>query len=189
MKKSHIVIGMLTALGVVTASSSFAQAAGGVITFEGQLTDTTCNVDGAADGAKTVKLPIVKTSLLSTAGSVAGGTLFDIKVKDCPVGITKVATHFAADAHMDSSTQDLKQQFIAAIDKPAADNVQVRVKRVGGTTSIVGHTDNVGFDVTNGNAAGNGTATMTYAAEYRSNDGGATAGYVMAKVNYVLAYP
>ncbi|RDL12902.1 fimbrial protein, partial [Serratia fonticola] len=81
MKKLAIVTSLVAAFGSV----SMAQAAStGTITFNGELTATTCDVivEGQAADA-TVKLPTIGTNQLNAATKTAGETGFVMALNNC----------------------------------------------------------------------------------------------------------
>ncbi|MFC5472473.1 fimbrial protein [Paraherbaspirillum soli] len=189
MKKSLISLSVLATFGLLASSSSFAQAQGGQIDFNGRLTDSTCTIDGAAN--QTVTLPTLSTKGLSKAGEVGGATSFQIKVKDCSGALTKIAAHFESKLNMDPTHRTLKQTSTAA---DAAKEVQLQLLNADGSVLPVGSTGQ--SYVVSGGAPGigglpgidTGSGTMTYAVQYYAT-GAATQGPVTSSTLYTLAYP
>ncbi len=180
MKKLKIVFFML----VTFAAASMANAAStGVITFNGELSACTCDVqvDGQTNDAS-VTLPTVGTNQLTTAGETAGRTNFNMSLTNC-VGTLQTASAF----------------FIGGA---SVDPVTGRLRNVNGTATQVGYqlrddsspTQDV-IQIGNGSQFANstyvdvssGSAILPYAVEYYA-DGTTTAGTVVSNVTYLLQY-
>lgn len=150
----------------------------GLITFTGELTDETCEIDGAKNF--TVLLPKLSTSTLKVSGAEAGSKEFIIAVKNCSSGLKNIAVHFEAvgGSDKDSVTGNLKNSVVSTNN--GASNVQVRLYqeqkqiRLGETSSPV--------------ALVNSAAKMSFAGGYYAT-GVATAGLIEAKAIYTIAYP
>lgn len=187
MKKSLV---LLTTASILCAGTSFVAnaASTGTITFNGELTDSTCNVviDGQASDA-TVTLPTVSISDLPSSGKTSGRTAFNLQLSDCVVGTnagqSKVSAFFQTGATVDQSTGRLKNtltdgatlvdlQLLDASNNYAPINV--------GSTNQVSDMAYVDIDA-------NGSATLPYAVEYYAN-GQTTPGLVASSVVYNLQY-
>ncbi|STS63043.1 putative fimbriae; major subunit [Klebsiella aerogenes] len=88
-------------------------ASTGTITFNGELTDTTCDVDVNGQGADaTVTLPTVSINQLTKPGNTAGRTSFNMNLSNCVIGTvgghSKVAAFFQPGDTVDLSTGRLK---------------------------------------------------------------------------------
>ena len=96
MKKSIIGASLAMAFGLMSGNA-FAADNTGTITFNGELTDTTCKVDIEGQGPDaTITLPTVSTATLTAAGQVTGRTGFNMNLSDCKVGAaghSKVSVH------------------------------------------------------------------------------------------------
>lgn len=172
------------ALVISSAGASAADIVGqGTVTFNGKLIDETCTIDDTSKDI-IVTLPTLSTKTLSAAGNEAGSTAFDIKVKDCPAAITKVAAHFEVlNSEYDSSTGNLINQLEVDDPDTSATKAQVRLYNTDSTQIRIGSTG-AAFPVD----ATAHTATMEYLGGYYAT-AQTTAGNVKAQVTYTLAYP
>jgi major type 1 subunit fimbrin (pilin) len=170
---------MLAMMGLAVAPMVFAQTAPGTgkVTFNGELVDETCVID-AGDEDKTVTLPTLSTQSLAAAKQVAGSTMFDISVSQCPAELKSVAAHFET-TNMNPGTRNAIN--LASVSK--AGNVEVQLLDSDGTTPILlGSTGtSIPIDATSH------TATMNYGGQYYAT-AATTAGNVTAIVRYTLAY-
>ncbi|WP_227318563.1 fimbrial protein [Cedecea davisae] len=177
----------LSAVAVLMTSAFAANAAStGTITFNGMVTDTTCDVtvDGQAADA-TVVLPTVPATELASAGQTTGRTNFNMSLKDCVVGTQgekTVAAFFQTGATVDNNTGRLKQT-----ETTGASNVSLQLRD--------GTNDNVIFAGNENQATSNNFAeikdgedvTLPYSVEYYA-EGKSTAGVVASSVVYNLQY-
>lgn len=180
MDKTKLLV--ISALLGTAASSAFAYD--GTVTFNGQLSDSTCAVN-AADATKTVTLPTVATTSLTTVGQTAGFTPFSISVSNCPASVTSVRAHFESNANMDSDTGNL-----VLTNTGGAGNVQVQLQNTDGSQIALGGTNAALATVVDGTATDTDTgrtATMTYHAGYYAT-GATTAGAVTTLTNFTVAY-
>jgi major type 1 subunit fimbrin (pilin) len=182
MKKSALVASIALLMGV----SSFANAAStGTITFDGNITDNTCNVDvnGAGSDA-TVTLPTVSANQLVFPADVTGRTTFNMNVSGCELGNTfsRVAAYFQPGASVNRDSGRLTN-----IGGSAA-NVELQLLDVSGSYGVinVGNTDQI-TSMTFVNVNGTGNATLPYAVEYYST-GDTGPGTVKSSVVYNLQY-
>lgn len=178
MKFSPIALALAIA-GVFTASQ--AVAADGTITFTGNVTDTTCVIDGNGTGSPNfaVPLPNVAVSALNSAGARAGQTPFSITVGSAatPCAAPRVKTNFEPGANMDSNTGNLRNV------SGTAGNVQVAVLNDLGVT----------IDLRNNNNSqtvntASGVAELKYYGEYHAT-AAASGGDVATTLNYSITYP
>ncbi|HGF6561725.1 type 1 fimbrial protein [Providencia sp. PROV188] len=170
MKKSLLVL-------LVTSSiSASVMAENGVITFNGEITATTCDIS-SSEGSKdfTVTLPKVSTTALANAGDIAGVTQFDLLLSNCTSNVA-VAANFENTTNTDTSNGNLNPT-----QGPAG--VQIRLADAAGTQAVV-----------NGGVAGqttivSGSATLPFQAYYFAKTPVTNAGVVVAQVNYSITYP
>lgn len=183
MNSKIIIISLLAAFGIASANA----ASTGTITFNGKLTDTTCDVDVNGQGADaTITLPTVSINQLTKAGNTTGRTSFNMNLSKCVVGTkgghSKVAAFFQPGDTVDLSTGRLKNV--------GGDATMVDLQLLdasGNYKSInVGNTDQVN-DMTYVDIKEDGTALLPYAVEYYAN-GQTTAGTVTSSVVYNLQY-
>ncbi|MEY0233087.1 fimbrial protein [Providencia manganoxydans] len=170
MKKSLLV------LLVASSVSASVMAADGTITFNGEITATTCDVTTGTGGDFTVTLPTVSTTALSAAGATAGNTSFTIELANCSVSGVDVAANFESLTSGDATTGNL-------IPSVSPANVQIGLADQAGNVAKV-----------NGAPVGQqtitaGAATLAYQAFYYAKDVVTAPGVVTAQVNYTLTYP
>lgn len=185
MKKSVV----STSIFAVFALAAFsAQAAStGTITFNGELTDTTCEVDINGQGSDaTVILPTVGVNQLTASGDTTGRTSFNMNISDCVIGTegghSKVAAFFQPGNTVDLSTGRLKNVG------GSATNVDLRLLDASNSYAPIniGNTDQVdGMAYVDINT--DGTALLPYAVEYFAN-AQTTLGTVTSSVIYNLQY-
>lgn len=205
MKKSII----SAALVVMSGAAFMAHAdSTGTITFDGKVTDTTCDVSVNGQGADAVvTLPTVSSALLASQGQVTGKTGFNMELTNCTLNdplndaakdpkvqgllsVSKVSAFFQAGSTVDTVTGHLKQQ-----DTSGAQNVSLELLdgttdqpiKAGDSSQVDGNTY---YNMTdNGTAAGNvlNSIILPYSVQYYA-DGAATAGQVTSSVVYNLQY-
>lgn len=183
MFKQISCLSFLIALGMTTANA----ASTGTITFNGELTDTTCDVDVNGQGTDaTVTLPTVSINQLTKAGLTTGRTSFNFNLSKCVIGTkgghSKVAAFFQPGNTVDLSTGRLKNVG------GDATMVDLQLLDASGNYSPikVGNTDQVN-DMTYVDIKSDGTALLPYSVEYYAN-GQTTAGTVTSSVVYNLQY-
>lgn len=172
----------LLAMGFVACSAYAADpVTQGTVTFNGELITETCSIVSGDEDLQ-VQLPTLSTKSLAVAGDEAGSKSFDIRVENCDAGISKVGAHFEA---LNSTGYDIKTGNLtnASTSASKATNVQVRLYDADGTPMTVGTTGQM-FDIDSTSQK----ATLRYFGGYYAT-GASTAGDVMAKVQYTLAYP
>ncbi|WP_195440283.1 fimbrial protein [Klebsiella oxytoca] len=181
MNKKIIAMGVI--IGLSSATSAF--AVDGTITFNGQITDTTCtiSVDGGSNDA-TVKLPTVSTGTLASAGATAGATPFTISLSNCSgTSLNTASTYFEPGTYVDSTTGRLNIDSTAS---DAATNVQVQLLNadrnpiVAGASVANGQND-IPVDISSG------SGMLNYYAQYYAT-GASTAGSVTTQVDYTMVY-
>lgn len=190
MQKSIITLSLAVVFGLGVTSVQAAST--GTITFNGELTDTTCEVDIEGQGADaTITLPTVGVNDLAVAGAVTGRTAFNMNLSKCSVGTVgghaKVATFFQPGNSVDLSTGRLKNMTGSATKAslqlldPSNSYAVINV----GNTDQVTKTAFVSIDSTAGASAG--VAQLPYAVQYYA-EGVTTPGTVSSSVVYNLMY-
>lgn len=180
-------IASLTAIAVLMGSAFTVNAAStGTITFNGMVTDTTCNVNVDGQGVDaTVTLPTVPVTELAAAGKTIGRTNFNMALSDCVVGTegeNTVAAFFQTGATVDNNTGRLKQTSAAG-----AENVSLQLRD--------GTNDNIIFAGNQNQATTNAFAeikdgeeiALPYSVEYYA-EAQVTSGVVTSSVVYNLQY-
>ncbi|WP_434638741.1 fimbrial protein [Klebsiella sp. I138] len=185
MKKS-VISASVCAVFAIAAFSAHA-ASTGTITFNGELTDTTCQVDINGQGSDaTVVLPTVGVNQLTASGDTTGRTSFNMNISDCVIGTegghSKVSAFFQPGNTVDLSTGRLKNTG------GSATNVDLRLLDASNNYAPinVGNTDQVN-DTAYVDINADGTANVPYAVEYYAN-AQTTPGTVISSVVYNLQY-
>ncbi|VUS41198.1 fimbrial protein [Klebsiella spallanzanii] len=180
---STVVVSCLVAAG--------AQASDGQINFQGQLTDSTCQIaiDGSASPAIVV-LPTLSTQTLAVAGNTGGRTQFDIQLSGCTglVTASTAAAYFEGGATVDSTTYNL----VNTASSGGAGNVQLQLVDVLSDSTIqVGHNSqsstNTPVVIPNTAGASTGTTILPYAVQYVAT-GATTPGVVTSNVSFSINY-
>ncbi|STC96476.1 fimbrial protein [Cronobacter sakazakii] len=184
MKKLALGLSLAAAMGFAVTAQA---ASTGTITFEGELTATSCdvNVDGQGSDA-TITLPTMGINQLDAAGKTAGRTNFVMDLTNCAGTLKTVAAYFEAGASVDPVTGRLKNATGA--DNATKVSLQLRdgsstsydVIKAGDASQST-KTTFVTYDATEG------TATLPYAVEYYAEDA-TMAGKVNSSVVYSLMY-
>ncbi|EJK9928803.1 type 1 fimbrial protein [Cronobacter sakazakii] len=184
MKKLALGLSLAAAMGFAVTAQA---ASTGTITFEGELTATSCdvNVDGQGSDA-IITLPTMGINQLDAAGKTAGRTNFVMDLTNCAGTLKTVAAYFEAGASVDPVTGRLKNATGA--DNATKVSLQLRdgsstsydVIKAGDASQST-KTTFVTYDATEG------TATLPYAVEYYAEDA-TTAGKVNSSVVYSLMY-
>ncbi|MDI6427750.1 fimbrial protein [Cronobacter dublinensis] len=184
MKKLALSLSLAAAIGFAATAQA---ASTGTITFEGELTATSCDVKVDGQGADaTIKLPTLGISQLDTAGKTAGRTNFLMELTDCEGTLKTVAAYFEAGASVDPVTGRLKN----ATGTDNAKNVSLQLRDgssssyaviKAGNASQATDTTYIAYDATKG------TANLPYAVEYYA-EGATAAGKVNSSVVYSLMY-
>ena len=150
------------------------------ITFNGQVSDQTCQVSvNGNDANPIILLPTVSAASLATSGNTEGDTTFTVSVSGCnsPTAALPIKTAFLGN---NVTTQGNLG------NTGSAENVQVQLLTAPNGTAIVldGTTSVPGLVLPI-----NGTSTShDFDVRYISEAGGATAGTVSASVQYALDY-
>lgn len=165
-----------------------AQAADGKVTFNGEVIENTCTV---VNKDKTVTLPTVQRSALSSAGETAGVVPFTIDLTSCTRG-ADVSVYFEKRSirfHGGSTKNTLS-------DGTEAENVDVELLNTRFTPINLAETPAVAADGTIARpdvipvavAEQDGSASLPFYARYYATDA-ATAGKVATYVNFTVVYP
>jgi len=176
MKLSRIA-SLLAGAGIL-AGAQVALASDGTITFNGEITASTCDIVNSGGPDFTVQLPTVSTSTLNADGTTAGWTQFDIELANCTGSLTDVSAYFESGSNVDPVTGRLRNTLVSG-----AQNVQVALRDSNGAGNItIGAPSNQVVDVSGG------SGTLSYEAGYWATGAAATAGLVESSVTYSLVY-
>ncbi|NML34741.1 type 1 fimbrial protein [Paraburkholderia sp. G-4-1-8] len=168
-------------LGALLGSTSaYAQSSPSVtLNFTGTYVATTCPLVSSPD--MTVTLPTISTQSLSTAGAVAGATVFTITMQ-CASGVTGARVYFESGASTDATTGHLNPQNTG--DATSATNVQVMLANADGSPIKVGDRSTMKIiPITSTDPT-----PANFIASYYAT-GRATAGSVSTFVTYVVEMP
>ncbi|WP_431221679.1 fimbrial protein [Serratia sp. L9] len=175
---------LLPAVAAAVLSSGMVQAAStGTITFNGELTATTCNVivDGQAADA-TVALPTIGTNQLASVTKTAGATGFVMALSQCSGTLETASAFFEAGSSVDQATGRLKNM--------TGDATGVSLQLLDGSatgTSVIQagnqsqHLNTVYKDISAG------SANLPYIVRYYA-EAPTTAGTVVSNVVYSIQY-
>lgn len=173
---------VLAVLVAATATSAVMAADGNII-FNGELKAETCTVGvngGAADGT-IVTLPTLATSVLASAGKVAGATGFNIELSKCSAALKTAAAFFEAGVGVDPKTGNLKNTGPATnVQLQLLDATNGKVIKAGDTGQVAA-TSRINIDP----AAL--TASLPYAVQYfaqAATGPGKVVGAVTYSINY-----
>lgn len=183
MKK---IISSAALLALFSVAAMNAQAAStGTITFNGELTATTCDADVDGQGPDaTIVLPTVGTNQLTDAAQTAGRTGFNIGLSNCAGTLQTASAFFEAGSTVDLTTGHLKN---ISNDPAPATNVSLQLLDEGNAEAVIqaGNSNQTAnttyYDISSG------SADLPYAVEYYA-DGATTAGPVVSNVVYSIQY-
>ncbi|MGY3041237.1 major type 1 subunit fimbrin (pilin) [Rhodanobacter sp. TND4EL1] len=185
-----------TALVAVMAAAGFApQSAGaatnnpvsnnptdGTISISGQVIAQTCKVDGQSAGtadAKTVNLPDVLTSQLSTVGATAGDKPFSIAVTGCDAALSNVHTYFTG-TNIDPTS--------GRLTNATGNATGVQVQLLNGDNTIIALNSADGSQNSKSVNLVTGAATLNYKARYYASSATVGAGSVTTSVAFTMVY-
>lgn len=185
MKLNRLLLTTLVSSALLSTSAMAADT--GTITFNGAITDSTCNVSIEGGGADaTVTLPTVSASSLQTAGDDNGKTRFNMALSGCTgTALNTAKAFFQPGNTVDSSTGRLLNtdltgaQFVSLQLRDGSDDSVINVGDQNQTgTSAIGYVD-----------ISSGSATLPYFVEYYAEASNAvTPGAVTSQVTYNLDY-
>ncbi|GAB5070590.1 fimbrial protein [Citrobacter sedlakii] len=181
MKKSAIALTLFAVLGATVNSANAAST--GTITFNGQLTATTCDAVVDTQGADaTVILPTVGTNQLTTAGQTAGRTGFNIALTNCQGTLQNASAFFEAGPTVDLPSGHLLNKTGTATGV----SLQLRDESSANGDIIVAGNGNQAVNTTYVDVS-SGSANLPYSVEYFA-DTATTAGTVISQVVYSIQY-
>jgi len=183
-------LGTVMALNMATLQNA---AATNTITFNGKITDATCDVSLEYKGAEigtagtgTITLDEISKASLAAPASSAGQQPFFIVAKNCTLGTpakTKIAANFK------SANGDNQGYLNNTASTGAATNVQFRLLDSDHEAIKVNDPNQSSTTApTTINTAPEGATKMLYFVEYYSSLGTATSGSVSSTVDYELMY-
>ena len=190
MKKLLIAAALATAFtGVTAQAESVSTASSGTITFNGQLTSSTCkvNVNGSGNSDGNVDLPVLQKTALPSQGATAGDTTFNMLLTDCTLadGMTAVSAYFEDGVTVNpygrlinqSKATETSNVTLELLDRTQSN---ANVITIGSNSQI----KNAIYEIVKDNAA-----TLNYSVRYYAEEkDGASAGMVSSSVVYALQY-
>lgn len=168
---------------VAASATSAVMASDGTINFNGELKAETCTVavNGAGASGTVVTLPTLSTSVLATAGQVAGQTGFNIQLSKCSAALKTAAAFFEAGGTVESKSGNLKNSGTATkVQLQLVDATNGKAIKAGDTGQVAS-TSRVAIDKT---AL---TADLPYAVQYFA-EAATGPGTVVSSVTYSINY-
>lgn len=194
MKKHISFAALISTVGLYALSNSV-MASDGTITFNGEITATTCTVTGggAASGIGNiiVTMPTVRQAALPNAGSVAGDTNFSLVLSgaNCTNGKTAaMLVETSQSGQLDYATGALKNAgsatFVQVRLVNPANNQPINLGATG--TLTTGNSTVAGNNQPAATISGN-SATLNYVAQYFAT-GATGVGLVNTSLVYSMIY-
>lgn len=180
MKRTAIALSVLLALGATSPAS----AQSGTITFNGEVTSSTCEVTFPGAGASagndaTITLPTVATTALVAPGNTAGKTPVSVQIGTAAVPCSAASVALELNPNRNADQTGGRLNNLAA---NGANNVQVALRDANDAEiDLSTPWSSPRVDLTGG------VATVHFAGEYYAL-GAATAGAVSSNVQYTLDY-
>lgn len=173
----------MLALSCAALSPLSALAADGTITFQGNITNSTCVVSTSGGTANmTVTMPFTVSSALSKPGSTSQTVPFAINVSKCsPTMGASVFTYFES-ANINPATGALKN----TVTSGGATNVEIQILEKGAPLFLAMDANGQGSGQTSVSIS-NGGAVRNYGARYFST-GPITSGLVNTSTQYTVIY-
>ncbi|WP_058914462.1 fimbrial protein [Entomohabitans teleogrylli] len=159
-----------------------AQAYDGMITFQGDITDNTCEISVNGGGAtETVSLPKIPAFALNSPGVTQGDTPFTIALSNCTgATLSSAYTYFESGTYLDSVSGRLNT--VSGSD--SAGNIQIQLLDNTHQPIFIGDQSSQSSNLID---ISSGSGLMDYIARYYATDA-ATAGTVYTSVNYSIVY-
>ncbi|MGL5522453.1 MAG: fimbrial protein [Aeromonas veronii] len=180
MKFNYVVSSIILAMAGV-GSSGMAMANSGQINFSGNITASTCEVNGGAGAVIAVPMGTVPASSLANQGDRAGMSDFTISLTQCSGGSTEAAVRFEG-PNVDSATGVLNLD-----NASTAQNVDIALfmKETDARVAMGAAEPGAGEYVN----IVNGAADLKYSAYYFKNDALAVVpGTANSTANYLISY-
>lgn len=171
-----------SALMLIAIGANVHAASTGTITFNGELTATTCDVPVNGSGpSATVGLPTLSVADLATPGVPGGTTKFTMALSNCAGTLTTASAFFEAGPTVDLVSGRLNNTGTAG-------NVQLQLLDGSSSTlAPINVGDSAQVDDTIYRDVSGGTATLPYAVQYYPT-AAPTAGSVVSNVVYSIQY-
>jgi len=180
----------LAAIACLGLAATAAHAADGLITFEGAVVDTSCqiNINGSGVGTPngTVMLPTVSMGALDEAGKTDGTTGFTISLSGCTIGTKTGARAFFESTPGVTISPDGNLTNTLGVN--GASNVDLRLLDSDSSTQIVpGDVGQESMPYTTLNQNAGGTTILHYYVQYYAT-GAAQPGGVVSQAAFSIIY-
>lgn len=180
---------------IFTASSVLAteNVSGGVINFQGMITDTTCTINGGNSNDLTIALaPITVEQASKNQGLIeAGKEAFSLEFSNCSFAknsANKDENNNALNIHFSSNKIDSTGKFLQSNEKTSQGNLKnvgIAIVPQGGSDALNLHQP---FSIKNITAEESVTPVRFYAQYYKVGTTDADAGKITTMVTYSLSY-
>lgn len=185
MFKQTVIAAAIIFSGAAFATESTG-VAGGTITFNGSVSDTTCDVTTNNGSDFTVNLtPVTLDDINSAAGVVAAGKKdFTMSLKNCSAaddGATTLKITFSSSNLSDDG------KYLKNYSDGGADGVGIALTSDGSTLVPFDSAFDTGLSSTDVASTNGATVTM-YANYYNFGNGAATTGKVVTDATYAFSY-
>lgn len=158
-----------------------AYAYDGTISITGNISTTSCTISVAGGGSNgSITLPTIASKALAATSATAGSTPFTISLSGCSGPATQAAIWFENDSNINTAGRLINSGTASNVDVAIYNTTSSSHILIGQTSSVFG-SSGMAFPISNGNA------TLSYLAKYYAS-GIATAGTVIASVNYTVQY-
>lgn len=164
---------------VVLSSTDGVRDTGGVVNFTGNISEDSCNVTPESENVD-VDLGKWASSYFQSTGTETTKTPFDIKVENCPSSVTKVLVLFEGD-HDATQSELLKTTG-------EAKGVAIQLLEADQKTRIPLGTLSQEYDVKAGADGANGSADLTFYANYYSTENAVEPGDANGVANFSMVY-
>lgn len=153
------------------------------VQFQGIYQEETCEISIDGKGSsETVTLPKLGTSVLQKDGAEAGGQIFNISLKGCPINRTIALRFISAGTVADTATGNMVNTTGDGYSK----NVQIRLRNEATNQMIIDNTDSVqNYDISD---QGEDVTHQFSASYYAKGTSAVTAGLVSTTASIDLIY-
>lgn len=182
MKK--LALAGLIALGLGTSQVAVATNAG-TVTITGEVIQTTCQIK-SGDENKTVTLPKVPTTALSSAGDTAGTTPFTLTITKCSAGDSVEQAGISWDVNSTNVNTNTGNLTNIATGGTPAENVEVQLLEADGSAITIGGTNDIDYTALKKTAETDETVFKFFAQYHATAQ--STAGEVKAIAPFSVVY-
>lgn len=157
------------------------QSTGGMVQFTGEIVDSSCNI---SSGSNTQKIDLGKwsKSYFAAAGDETTKTPFSISVENCPGSVSRVAVLF------DGQKDATNPQLLAVTGGATGVGIKLYNGGTSGSEIALGSVSNSVPVVAGTGANAQGTATLSFFADYTSTVANVTTGAANGVTNFLMVY-